>query len=435
MVLSHTPAWANGKFPAADQLVVDPSDPSHIATMTTFGVLTTSNTGADWDLICEPAAMYLDVEPGVAFTAQGTLILGLTSGVGVGRAGGCDWTLAGGPTDPVIDVTRSLSEADASFAVSQGAGAAQVWASGDDAQTFAVVGVPLPAGVRVLTIDVAPTDGDVIYVSGVDTTNNNVGQLLRSGDRGMTWTAYDVPNSDEIYAPFIGAMDPVDPDIVYLRSSGGPGRVYVTQNGGVQIDQIYESQVGNMLGFALSPDGNTLLIAPEFEGLFRASTSDFSFSMVSEVAVRCLTWTQDALYVCVNQMLLNDGYVVGASQDAGDNITPLVSLECVRGILDCDAGTSVAQQCPALWPMLAEQLMSDTCGAGGAGGAGIGGQGGRAEGGAGATGGAQPPANGDDGCSCRVVAPPRHKPLGAVWHVAVAFMSIMIGRRMSHRRS
>ena len=85
-------ASANGKFPAAGQLVVDPSDPAHIVVRTTFGVVTTRDAGTAWDWICEEAAGYSNYEPPIAVTGNGSVLAGLSTGVSVAAGGTCAWS-------------------------------------------------------------------------------------------------------------------------------------------------------------------------------------------------------------------------------------------------------------------------------------------------------------------------------------------------------
>src|SRR5690349_3850295 len=70
-------ARANGVFPSAGQLVVDPSDPSHIVVVATYGILSTRGAGP-WGWTCEPAAGYkTGSHPSLAVTADGSVLAGV----------------------------------------------------------------------------------------------------------------------------------------------------------------------------------------------------------------------------------------------------------------------------------------------------------------------------------------------------------------------
>src|SRR5262245_35467226 len=47
-VAASSPASANGRFPAAGQVAVDPSDSEHIVLRTTYGILQTTDGGTTW---------------------------------------------------------------------------------------------------------------------------------------------------------------------------------------------------------------------------------------------------------------------------------------------------------------------------------------------------------------------------------------------------
>ena len=392
-------ASANGKFPAADQLVVAPNNPDQIVARTTFGFLVTNNAGADWDLICESAAGYQDIEPGVAITGDGTLFTGLFEGVSVAHGDLCSWslTLSGIATD----VSISKSDPATAIAITRDTERSYYFESPDHGDVFVEVGTPLPDGFFAATVDVAPTDPSRIYMTGS-------GMFVRSTDHGQTWTSLPLPGTDEMIRGFIGALDPADPDRVYVRLSKTAGGLLVTSDGGDTWTAIDTGIVDSELrGLAVSPDGSKIAIGGEYDGLWMASTDDFNFEKISGVAIRCLTWTEAGLYACVNEELYADGFIVGLSRDEGVSFEPLLSLACVRGPLECPAGTSVAQTCPAEWPALADRLDAPSCGGvdpGVGGGSGTGsGSGSSTSSGAGA-GSATPPGSGsseDGGCATR----------------------------------
>ena len=84
VTLAGLPALANGRFPAAGQIVVDPSNPTHLLVRTTYGLNVSNDGGAHWSWICESAIGYGGTEdPMVAITADGTIIAGIFEGLSV----------------------------------------------------------------------------------------------------------------------------------------------------------------------------------------------------------------------------------------------------------------------------------------------------------------------------------------------------------------
>src|SRR3954463_14461670 len=95
--LSPAPAAANGKFPSAGQIVVDPGDPGHILVRTTFGILVSRDAGQRFDWICEDGAGYGGGDdPGIAVTGAGSILAGVFQGLDVAHGAACPWQLAGG---------------------------------------------------------------------------------------------------------------------------------------------------------------------------------------------------------------------------------------------------------------------------------------------------------------------------------------------------
>src|SRR5262245_60018945 len=108
-VVGAREALANGRFPRAGQIAVDPADPAHIVVRATFGLMVTRNAsvppprpmthGASvrWDWVCESAVGFGDFEdPGIAVTKDGSILAETFKGVSIGRGDTCDWSFAGG---------------------------------------------------------------------------------------------------------------------------------------------------------------------------------------------------------------------------------------------------------------------------------------------------------------------------------------------------
>jgi hypothetical protein len=114
-----------------------------------------------------------------------------------------------------------------------------------------------------------------------------------------------------------------------------------------------------MLGFALSPDGGTVLVGmgdtrdvlrpvdSTAIGLYRANSTSLSFSRVSNGQVGCLMYSGDKLYVCGSQTTV--GYELGVSTDDGTTVSPLFKYGTVKGPLACPAGTPQAMICGPEW--------------------------------------------------------------------------------------
>jgi MYXO-CTERM domain-containing protein len=145
-------------------------------------------------------------------------------------------------------------------------------------------------------------------------------------------------------APFIAGVDPVSADRVYVRTvSKGPGRLLVSSDAGKTFTTAYTG--GQLLGFALSPDGSEVYLGGPTDGLQIAPSSTMTFSQKTAMPVRCITASGASLYVCSDDA---SGPLVSRTDDDGSTFTPLLHLATFRGPLACPPGSSAAN-CTYLW--------------------------------------------------------------------------------------
>jgi hypothetical protein len=348
--------WANGAFPAVSQLISDPSDPAHLVLRSNFGLLISHDRGLHWDLVCEAGLGYQDIEPAIALLSDGTTIVALPNGIAHG-ASECAFSLATGVSAYVADVARMPFAPRRAVAVSVDieAGVSQVWRSLDAGRSWGPWGAAL-SELNAATLDVAGDREGTLYVSGISQNETVKGVLARSLDGGQTWTRSDVPGANKLSAPYIAAIAADDPNTLYVRLSGSPGRLLVTHDGGAHWTAVLDFS-GPLDGFALSPDGLYALASGRVDGVWRASTTDLAFQRVSCTKLRCLSWTNAGLFACAEEF--QAGFLVGESRDFGFTFEPRLHLSCVRGPLSCASDSSVAEACDAGWPALAEVLGSD----------------------------------------------------------------------------
>jgi MYXO-CTERM domain-containing protein len=379
------PAAANGRFPAANQIVFSPMNPDVVMARTTFALLPSTDDGATWQYLCEstlglPSTTYEDPELGL--TASGALVAGLsapTQGLDVSSDFGCSWTCLGGAlanqqiADTVVrpDSPHQVLALTGTFV--DGGVSSQIYQSVDDGAHWTALGTPIDPAVVVETIDVAANDPMRIYVSGTrGYAASRTASLFVSTDAGQTWTERMIPQflgdrPGGETSVYIGAVDPTDADRVYIRSSGsadgGESRLYVTTDAGMTFtiakDFAVEAAglaiIGELLGFALSPDGSEIYVGTKESGLWRAARSDMSFSLVNAtVGVQCLATRQTAsgpeLWACGNEYSGPPGspgnFIVGRSTDDGMTFKALLpTLTSLSGVAQCSAAPSGAYAC------------------------------------------------------------------------------------------
>jgi len=364
------PALANGRYPSAGQVVVHPSDPAHLVVRATYGILSTRDNGATWSWICEAAVGYGGVEdPMMGITADGTLLAGVFKGLAYSQDLGCAWSFAGGGLTDKYVTDLSVEKQDPSRAVlivSNGVATnkflTQLWETVDSGTTWTQAGVDLPEQFLGLNVDVAPSDPTRVYISGRYGAPDYPGALERSYDRGKTWEKLDIPGSDDTHLPYLSAVDPNNPDILYMRLDGDPvDALLVSKDAGKSWTTAFES-TGNLYGFALSPDGATVYIGGSKDGLWRAPTSTLQFEKVADLLIRCLTATDVGLYACADEF--TNGFTVGLSKDQGKTFAPVMHLASPCGPLACAEGTSVPVKCADAWGVTRLTIGAEPCDAG-----------------------------------------------------------------------
>lgn len=341
-VLFAGTAQANGRFPAATQLVVDPADAAHVVVRTTFGLLQSTDAGATWRFVCEEHVGWSGTfDPAIAFTRSGALLAGLTDGLSRSADRACGFSRA-----PAFAGQQIVDLAGDVVAVTYPApGTQALFARSVDEGVTWSFGTTLPEDFVPATVDVAPTRPQRVYASGVGAFKA-FASVVRSDDGGATWaeSTFDMGGAS---APYLAAVES-DPERVWLRLDGDErDRLFFSNNGAVRFDPVIDK--AEILGFALSPDGRVAMGGPT-DGLWIAG-ADHVFAKVSDVRVRCLAWTSAGLWACGDDA--KDGFTIGLSTDGGRTFQKKLRLAELSP-LPC-----VAEPCAKAWATISAQLQPD----------------------------------------------------------------------------
>jgi photosystem II stability/assembly factor-like uncharacterized protein len=372
-------ARANGRYPYAQQLIVDSRDERSFLLRATYGILTSNDGGETWFWICEAAIGYDPTEdPMMAALASNTVIAGTSRGLFATADRGCSW-----PLDPTIGAqfVRDVATEDGgsralALAVtvqSNGSYTTVVYRSdGADAgaPAWSTFGTQVADDLIPTTLDPAPSDDQRIYVAGATQSSGDAGAagrgvIVRTRDGGASWERREIPGTGASSLPYIAAVSPTNPDVVYVRVQGAFDGVHpvqswllYTSDAGDHWKEIFRGNA-DLLGFALSTGGDTVFaglgdthdpnrpVDATALGLYRASTADLRFTRVMEGQVGCLTATARSLYVCGGTA--SNHFELGVSHDQGESVTPLLRYGGVRGPLACSAETAQASQCAPIW--------------------------------------------------------------------------------------
>jgi len=359
-LLTPTRGRANGRLPNTNQLVLHPTRPGVAVIRATFGLLLTDNDGASWTWVCEQAVGFSGIQdPPVAWTEDGSLLVAANEGVAVTHDGGCSFAFVeqGLRGETIVDVT--VDKADPKRAIVVTATPAneetngQLFASPDNGRTWAALGTAFDRDVHAETVDLAPSHSQRIYVSGFTKTGGTrEGVVLVSKDSGSTWTRTAVPLVGEETAPFLAAIDPQDPDRLYLRTDGATaGRLLVSTDGGATFNLLV-AVPAPIKGFALSPDGSRVAFgSPSAKvGLQVAARGESVFQQRSDEFIGCLAWGPQGLDAC---RPLRE-WSASRSVDEGASWNTLGVLD---HLLTCPASSPYAQRCEPAWPTLQADLV------------------------------------------------------------------------------
>ena len=351
-----TKARAHDRAPNATQVVVEPGNEAHLVVGTTFGLLSSVNGGTSWQWICEGAVGYDgSVDPPLAIVGSGSVVAGVVDGVSLARNDTCGWDRVGAPirgnavvamaTDPLNVKRLAVIALPASGTPDVGA---QVSISDDNGRSWKTAGDGLPEGFRPTTLAAAPTTFNRMYTAG-PADFPLFGRVMRTDDGARTWNEFTF-SLDGGNAVYIVGVDMRDMDTVYARVAHDDGdRLLVSRGAGRLFSEVLRAK-GELLGFALSPDGAFVAVGGPVDGVSIAGTTTLAFAQASKTAARCLQWTKSGLFACGTQ--LTDGFMVGLSIDRGRTFAPIARVDNLTP-LECSSDSPAAKLCPDEWAEIA----------------------------------------------------------------------------------
>jgi hypothetical protein len=356
-------ALANGRFPQAGQIATDPAGSGRLVVRATFGLLVSEDAGQSWGWVCEAAPGYQDAtDPYVLQLGAGKLAVATTTGLVQSADLGCSWLPAAGlvGSGAVADLVAQ-SKAGEALALYAGAPdpqsgllAPSVWQTSDAGASWQPFGQPLPPLVQVLTVEVAASEPQVVYVSGVQAAGGKPRNVLvQTVNSGKTWQVTAVPGSG---TPWLAAVDPTNAKRVWLRRSA-PGlgdSLARSDDGGATWTEVFAA-TGSMRGFALSPDGSQWLagVVGSGSGLYLGTTASAAPpQQLDKRAIHCLRWTGAEIYACGADA---EGFALARRTGADGAWQVLLRHQDVSP-RSCQPGSLTADLCPSLWPGIAQQI-------------------------------------------------------------------------------
>ena len=340
-------AFANGRYPIANQLVISPGDDARLVLRTTFGLVLSADHGSTFQWVCEKAAGFVNGEdPPVEVTQDSSLLVASSQALEISHDSGCGWQTALADAS-IVDADVDQSQPQRAVAVASlyldGGAASGLQETLDNGHTWHALGASfdgLPA-----TVALAPSQPARIYASGTSVAEI-APQVSTSDDNGSTWHTYPL-TLEKITVPFLAAVDPTHPEVVYVRAptSAGTDVLVVSTDFGQHFKTIYKAK-GGLYGFALSPDGRHVAVGGPNDPLTIASSADYAFHQANAVLPLCLKWSAAGLYACADEA--KSDFTLGLSVDSGVTFKTLFRKRGLT-LLACPSGTATGQYCPQAW--------------------------------------------------------------------------------------
>jgi hypothetical protein len=386
-----------------------PSNPDRLMLAATFGLVTSNDGGKSWYYICETAFSFYPPPPDPGFTADpllalmadDTIVLGAEMRITKSTDAACGWTRSFDEPGKIIDDV-AVAPSDRTIAVAlvrtttSSPAVSQVYETRDSGTTWRPIGSPITNIALGYTIDVDPKDPRHLMVTGITTytPGGESGVFLNSTNGGMTWASSPIPKTNIDASPYIAAVHPMDGNKVFVRTHEWPENdvggydardaLLYTKDGGQTWTELLrpigvEGAGGKLFGFALSPDGATVLagygdpvdgsgriVDRTLTGVYKSTGPDYSFGAtpmpIFSDLVTCLTWTAKGIYVCASP----DGGVpyIAFANDINNvtkaGLAKIMEVDKMKGEPPCCAGRAVTA---CEWP--SECLRFGACGDGG----------------------------------------------------------------------
>lgn len=357
-VLAHP-----GTLPASDDLRFDPSDPTTLVIVTTFGMLIAEDEGeGEVRWICPDAVGYGNsFEPDLEIAADGAMFSTSFSGLVASRDGGCSWAPVGGVVagahveDIEIDATGRVWAAMASATVSN-----HIAVSTDGGDSFTASTPPL-ADVVWTEVRAAPGSADRLYATGRILPSES--RLVRSTDGGATWTDLPVDSIDVGERGWVRllAVSPTDPDLVFVRAERPTGDVvYRSADGGATWTQVLVMD-DSIRALVVRRDGASVIAGTIYGGVRLSSDGGVTWTEpAQQPQMACAGERADgALFTCGSNGQ-PDEFMVGRSTDA---ITwqPVLRASAVTAPLECPSGTAQSTCAGLAWLQLCTDLGLPPC--------------------------------------------------------------------------
>lgn len=299
VVPGESRARADGAFPDAQSVLLPRDRPQQIILATNFGLVSSVDDGKTWAYSCESDATVggsrYAVGPPSSGGVSGDRLFAVSTpppGAPLSIDGACTWAQGGGaiaaaanPTN-VTDVFPDPSNPARVFLLASpqdppGA-PGSVYRSFDGGATYEgpIFTPPAEAMAAMTGVEVSASSGKTVYATWYERVGFHP-HLARSADGGDTWTDLSIEGALGPSKPYLAAVDPADPQVVFLRLISAAGvadqheALAVTHDGGVTWTVPVTLPGGSLQALVRRQDGTTVALgrpAAMTDGPMPAST-------------------------------------------------------------------------------------------------------------------------------------------------------------------
>lgn len=353
-------AAAHSAFPQSLRIAPRAGASGHLLVASSVGLFVQSGDAGPWRWICEEGAGYgSNQRPVVLNLPSGRMWAGSFRGLYRSDDEGCTWSAVPTFADTgASDVVADPTTPDTLYAVTEKYGATnRLFRSTDRGETFLPTALARDQ-VFLSSVVVAPSAPSRLYVGGWWFTPTASAFLFRSDDASGSFQETDVTHS--LPAPgafFVHAVHPAQPDVLLasVNTTETPSRSILLRSTdrGATFTAVLE--LGEAINsVALSDDGATVWAASAGR-LYRSDDAGQTFAALAVPTQNaCVARQGAALLSC--GWSPSDGWAVARSGDRGDTFTPAMRFSDVAGVLACPAGSNVRELCEPMWPLFSAQL-------------------------------------------------------------------------------
>ena len=360
-------AHANGRSPQTVGIFPKPGEPQTMYLATTFGLLETKDEGCTFRWMCEQNIGYGGTwDPFYAIGSDGTIFATTFEGLRISRDGGCSFETATAQlpaSDPTriadiwIDALEIGPTGEIWVGTAETGHTNDVLASLDNGVTFQSRGMLSPE-IWWKSVKVAPSNPAVVYISGYQVAGTPTAYVYHTTNAGMQWTPSPLANVLFAATPVVRvkAVDPANPDIVYLASEGANppsgDRLYRSTDAGATWTEVLATSA--TIHDVVIRDAENVIIATQIKTAnsimggpaYISTTGGTSFQpLATAPQLACVAKRADGVLFGCGANWDPDFKAVARSVDGGVRWDKVWRFVEIAGAVQCGEGTVQHDTC------------------------------------------------------------------------------------------